>query len=64
MSTSQEYGADDFSWEDRGRRTEGGGRRTMDGGTRTVDVGSRMKDDHSCLLQLSAAGIVGSVINQ
>ena len=50
--------------EDGGQRMKDGGRRTEDRGMRIKDGGRRMEDDDSCLLQLSAAGIVGSVHNQ
>ena len=50
--------------EDGVRCSEDGGRWTKDGGWRTVERGWRMEDDDSCLLQLSAAGIVGLVHNQ
>ena len=43
---------------------EDGGRWTEDGGMRMKDGRTRMEDDDSCLFQLSAAGIVGSVHNQ
>ena len=46
---------------ERYRRTEYGGRWTVDVGMRMKDSGTRMEDDDSCLLQLSAAGIVGLV---